>query len=550
MPAPDNRPRKPNSSVSSGSMNPNGGRDPLDDIARATRQTADAITKIANASGLSVSGSSGVASRVGVGSSLTADDVRRLTTTIEDTIREASRRGSIAGLSAIAAATAPYYAHAPHPSMGGGIPPPPNPFTGLDAKWSGGGSGSGIAGTAGAFGRGGPWIAAAMATLEHTTRIGNTLQDPFATNEMKARSLAKMLPGGETILNFKDMETGRLAGMELAKYQGERDRIEARGRLETSAFMMQYRPQQAGYQALAQAYTGQSAITAGIFDRSTATGKTAYEDAQRLLPLRKETARLERDSAMASAHRLSSERELERVSRAENSLIRERVQVQRKLMEGGSGVEYQKLIERDRALAVEIEGFNQQARSAKQQVVNARREEVSVQAEHQKARVREDLIGRAENIEARAQRSEASAGRLGRMRPFERFAGLQVIKALESGVSPDQIPENQLAKAEQFDPDAFDRIIKNYGLRTPEFKERQAAGKRGFEGDYGKLYQEADTLRQEAGQKEFSVETEAAKKIKEAGSDLGAYFANQTRKFVESAKQSFDTNLKNNRNAP
>jgi hypothetical protein len=554
----DNRPRKPERSEVSSS----GGKNVMDEIARSTKLTAEAITKMAAAQGLSVTGSTPSA-KPGFGSGLTSADADKLAKTIEDAIGGLARKGGIGGTSG-AYGLAPVQGGRPSVSgMSGIIPsiiPGRSPPTGSSLpsggspgtapafsslRFGGGASGEAL----GAIGKGGPWIAAAMQGLQQATRVGNVAQDPFATDEMKARSLFKMIPGADTILNFKDMVTGRQAGMERARYEGEIDRTQSRAQIELSAFRLHNVPQQAGYQALAQSYGGQSAVTAGVFDRTTAAGKTAYEDAQRLLPLRKETARLERESASATAQRLASEREFERVAKTENVLIRERAAVQRQISEGGSGVEYQKLLERDKTLALEIEGANHQVRQAKQQVVSSTREELTTRAEYQRAQVREDLLGRAENLEARGQRAEASAGRIARINPFQRQIALDTAKALRAGENPDLIPDQFISLAQQAFPDETSAALNRYGAGLSQTREAQRLGFRDTPGDFGDLYKEADTLKQQAGKKEFTIDEATANQITAAGADLGKFIAGEILKFSAAVKDSINTKLRESRNA-
>lgn len=388
-------------------------------------------------------------------------------------------------------------------------------------------------------------IVGGIDTAAHASRI---MSDHYSTGDMKARALARMLPGGETLQGWYDSFSGRAAGMERASVESRVRGIGVQGGLDISAYALSHNPQQAGLAATAGAYQRGSAVTAGVFDRTTGAGRTAYEDAQRMLPYRQATAKAERDMAASSAQRLSAQKELNRLEAKENELTATQVKLKRQIDEGGSGVEFQELLERHKNTSAELQGINMQRRQALESVAGFGREEAGARGELAKARIRESLLGKADNLTARAERSEASAGRLGDMDPFQRAQGLQAIKLLEGGASPDVLGPEMKAAARALDPDSYDQLIKQHGLGTAEFKSRQAENKRGFEGNYGSLYREADTLREQAGQEEYRADTKAAGEIAKAGANLAVEFARLSKQYTDSAIDAFRKEILSGKN--
>jgi hypothetical protein len=384
--------------------------------------------------------------------------------------------------------------------------------------------------------------------IDKAAATAEILGDPFATGSMKNRALFReLMPGGETLQKWYDAFSGRKAGMEKAQQQGRHWQIEAQGRLTESGFYMGFNPQQAGREATARHYGANAAVLPGIFDRSTVGGRTAYEDAQRLLPYRKESLRMEREHAAATATRVAAEKELTRLERTQNALIAEREDLN-PLLKKGSGVLYQQRLERHKNLTQEIEGINQQVREAKQATVSARQGEAVAGAASTAAKAREAHLGAAENLRARAERSESTAARLGSMDPFQRALGAQALDMLKSGANPDLMPAQYKAAAQAYAPDEFQAIVTNHGARTREFKAGEAKGLRGFEGNYGDLYRKADEEEAAGGRAEYDAESQAAGAIAIASRDLGAYIARAMVTYVQNAKDAFDTTLREARN--
>lgn len=373
-------------------------------------------------------------------------------------------------------------------------------------------------------------IAGGMVALNFGSQVARVFHDPFATGDQKLRALWRMLPLGETTQEWYDSLSGRVAAMELAKYRGQIGQTFAQERLEKAGFSLRYQVEQAGKSGLAEAYRSGQAVTLGVYDRGTAAGLTAYEDARRLLPYRQNLAKLEREMAVATKERAAAERELNNLTKRELEIKRRIEEVNRQLDRGGSGPEYQELFERHKILTAELKGLNQLSRQAHERVVSARAGEETARGEVEKARIALQKLGEAEKIEARADRSEASGRRLGRMNVYQRQLGLVAIRMLESGVNPDYLPEEYKQAAEAFDPESFDRIITRHGLRTAQFEARR--GMRGFEtaDPFGDRMR-ADRLRDEVTREEYAIDTRVAGRIAEIGRETGVFIVKQ----IESA---------------
>ena len=404
-------------------------------------------------------------------------------------------------------------------------------------------------------------LAIAGAVTSHiahqVTSAGNIVQDPFSTQEQKQRSLAKLLPGGGTVLGLADMISGRSAEMAMVGLGGQHRRAEVHGRVEEASFMLQYQPRQAGLEATARTYAGQGAITPGIHERTTAAGKTDYENAMRLLPLRKETARAERDVSSATATRMANEKQLLQLQAKENGLIHTRNELQAKLNKGGSGAAFQQLVESHHTVTDEIAATNSQVRQVRHAVAESTTHEAQARGEFQKAKIREDKLGDAANLEAKAQRIGTTASRLGGMDPFSQQRALTGIKHLQSLKSEAELqatPQDVLEEARQAFPEAVDEVVRKLTQGGAAFQQAQRQG--GLETYVGKpgeteagLLRQAGEKTEEAGKGEHAVDVETAKAAAAAGADLGKFVSDAIQRFVENAKNAIMRELLDARNA-
>ena len=285
-----------------------------------------------------------------------------------------------------------------------------------------------------------------------------------------------------------------------------------RGGLEASSFALGNAPAQARLAGMAHAYGMGNPVTMPVINREffVAGSSTAYEDATSALPIRQEIAKSEREYAAATAARLANQKELNRLETHQNSLIGERRRLEGEIGKGGSGVGYQQLLERHRNTTEELAGVNMQVRPTAEAQAGFQRDEVRWRSILAGARVRGQKLTAAENLDARADRSESSGRRLGRMNYYDRQLGQYAIQLLENGTNPDFLPpELRCAGRELLNPKVLTGSSPSpTGWAPRRFAGRNKAGKRGFETNdpFGARVQ-ADTLRKEAGEAEYGIET-------------------------------------------
>jgi len=310
-----------------------------------------------------------------------------------------------------------------------------------------------------------------------------------------------------------------------------------------------YNPEQAHYRGMAAAYASGSAVTAGIYNRGTTSGRLQYEDAQRQLPYRQATAKAERDMAASTAQRLAAQKELNRLEGTENQLRSKLVQVEKELGEGGSGVDRQVLHETHKVITSQLEGYNSQVRQAKQAVVSAIRGESQAGGELGKAKMREKLLGQADMLQSRGMEQQATAGRLGGMDPLNRQQAFDAMKMLKDNPNNfDAMPPELKALAQQAFPAEFATIQEETGRKSSVNAQATAAGFRGA-GDYVKTFKEEDTLRQQAGKEEYGIESKTSRELEKAGADLGDVIVKAMLRGLSTAQSKVKNTFLEGRNA-
>ncbi|HEY1190380.1 MAG TPA: hypothetical protein VGE74_22290, partial [Gemmata sp.] len=146
--------------------------------------------------------------------------------------------------------------------------------------------------------------AIALSALKTSGEVGDIVSDEYTTDEQKARqAFRKFVPFGGTIQESVDGLTGRKAAFEKAEVDYQKKLVEGGGRVELAAFNLTHGPEQAGNEARASLLARATPILEGSSDRTTAAGEKAFRDRQRLLPLLREEARLQREVSVAAAQR-------------------------------------------------------------------------------------------------------------------------------------------------------------------------------------------------------------------------------------------------------
>ena len=398
------------------------------------------------------------------------------------------------------------------------------------AQFAGGLRDAGMTGPAALAQRGAIPLAIAERLAGGAEKVAGYAYDKYSTDAQKARQAFRdFVPGGERIQGFTDAMTGRAAAMEENRLNEERRRLGVQSRLDQSAAMLSYNPQQAGREGLAAAYRGQSAVVGSVYDRTTSAGERAYREEQRILPLRQEEARAERALAVASRERVASQAELNRLRGTETGLQQRLIKQERQLASGDfeSGTSRDDLLRTIGTTRAELQGIRGQQRGALEAVGASARGESAAQAERDKARSRTRLLGEAETLEGRVETAQGAARRLG-TNPFDRqyalYSARLAKRYFEQNGTLDGLPEDNIQAARGFAPEFIDRAIIAGNAKTPEF----AAGLKEFgvadfgTGDIKGDSTKAQELKRRLGEAEFRVDAESAERIAATGRSFGA----------------------------
>lgn len=395
-------------------------------------------------------------------------------------------------------------------------------------------------------------LAIAGQILGGVEKVAGYAHDKYSTGEQIGRQAFRdFVPFGERIQKFTDNISGRTAGYEQASIDAQRRAAEVQGALEKSSFAIGFNPQQAGREALAKAYKGQTAVTGSVFDRSTAEGERAYRLEQRVLPLKQAEAKAERDAAVATAEQLAAQKELNRVKEVGSRLTVGRQRLERQLKEDGfgSGVNRQEVLKRLETTDVGITGNIAQQREAANAAQAAQERAVAARTERDKARMRTDLIGQAETLEFRAERAEGAAARIGGMNPFERAFGFQAARIGRRQGKLDGLPQEYLQAWAQFDPEGFAKAREATGKNSAEFQAFEKEFPGTFEGDPEGLRRRAAELRKQAGEVEFKLDSSAADSLATSGKKFGDFIVSTFERMIEASKQQILRRVYEGRNA-
>lgn len=373
---------------------------------------------------------------------------------------------------------------------------------------------------------------AAGHALDTAKTLALTAHDNYSTDAQLGRRLVReLVPGGAKAQGYLDAFTGRAAGMEQAHIDEQKRAAAVQSRLGTSAFEAGFNPQQAGRSAASLAYNLPGAMVAPpVLDRSNAAGEQQYRDAMRLLPLKQQSVKLDRESRVATAERVGSERELGRITARRVQLQREEGRLESQVQEAskgwwtGSGASFEQLLMQQKTKNDEVRAMVAQERSATEAAAAARGREASARGEAERAKVREDLIGRAENLQERADLAKSGAARLGSMSPVERQQAAAIARmGKQFGV--DALPAEWRSMFAQVAPQEFQAAAVRAGASSPAYRSLQEAGFVDFPGRPGQapasIQREADVLRERAAREEFRIDAQTSADIAASFRGLG-----------------------------
>jgi hypothetical protein len=397
---------------------------------------------------------------------------------------------------------------------------------------------------------------AAGAAMDKVGDVARVAHDRWSTNEQKARALARMLPGGETLQKFHDSVTGRAQRMEDVDTRAAQERATATGYGQITSFAREYNPMRLGREAVADTYGrqlgpagfGGLGAAAGTFrlvtDRSTAKAEVQFQNEMKFVPYRKELLRTERDLAKASAERMAREESVTKLAKTQFDLEHKRSRLQSDIEKGGSGPKYHAKLREHELVSRQLEMYGQQRIDAEQKAADARATESEAKGAHQKAKTALEFKGQSEVKQAAADRSMATARTLGEMDPIQRQQGLNILKMLQSGANPDLIPAEMKSLARAVAPQEYEKIITRHGSKTETFQRGKEMGLVGFEGDPFQLQKEADQLAAKGEKAEFKADAQAAGEVAKAGRELGVTITGQIRQLIEAARREIENQLR------
>lgn len=355
-----------------------------------------------------------------------------------------------------------------------------------------------------------------------------SVHDKYSTQDQKLRGVVRdIVPGGEKVQSFVDALSGRAAGYEQADISGKLQAAAGNAENERHAFDLRNNPRQAGLEATAKAYRGQSAVLPSVFDRSTAGGERQYRDEQRILPLKQAQAKAERDSAKASAERAASEGEASRLTKRGNEMLAYRQRLESSLNDDNrqSGASRQETLKRIEAANQQLAGNESNRKAAVQQTAEARMREAEAKGESRKAGIRTDLLGRAANLDEKADRSAQAANSLGGMNQYDRNFAVQAVKMVQQ-YGWDAVPPEVQQAAMSVAPQTVGKLREQAGAGSESYAElAKIAPEDATAGGPNAIRKQADELRRSAAQKEFDVDKTTAEAVAASSRDLGKYIA-------------------------
>lgn len=396
-------------------------------------------------------------------------------------------------------------------------------------------------------------VAFAKAVTDTAARASVIAGDNFANTQQKLRSGFRMLPGGEYVQEKFDQFSGRASGMEMVDYAKQMGMADLQYRSGMLGQSLSFDPGQAGRVATAQAYRGQKAPLPGVYDRGTAEGRQRFELESKLVPLRREELKAERELKGAAAERLEYERQLEKLKTRELGIYRERTRLESRGARGGplglSGVEEERrlaAIEMTNAAIRDTAGLR---RTATESLLGARTKEAGSIAEVERAKLRTRLEERATRAETNVGLAQSAADALGSMDPFTRRMNMQYALNIKARGTTVGMPQEWIQGARAFGGAEIDDILRRDIYRSPEFAE----GVKAFPGRFGTTTDvrgedvAAQEARRELAKGEFAIDAKLSEEVARLGRDFGKYIGEILYRILETAKSEIETKFRQGR---
>jgi len=410
----------------------------------------------------------------------------------------------------------------------------------------GGGAGgmfAGIPGAAGLMRFAGPAYLAHLAD-KSSVNIANSAYSEHMTSSQQGRSFLKeVVPGGEWLANRADAFTGRKSKMDRAEDQKRAREFDIQQRQQESQFMLRYGPEQAGREERSRQASGFGGIMLGPMARNTAAGEREFREQSRLLPVRREMAKAEREAAGAAVERKAAEAEFIKLADREKRLIIERGEAQTKVnRDTGSGPARQEKLLQLESRERELQAVAAEKQVAAEAKMMAMQREAS--ARHAVGQARAGMAeARAANLEERAGTAAATEQRLGGMNVFDRQFGLQSLKDLQQyGV--DRLTPEQLQAAQQMAPQTVAKILETHGAGTREAGELSKLAPADYGGRSEGLRQDAQQARDVAESERAQSDAQFYKSAADSGRDMAGIVKEAMRVQFESFKREIEQDRK------
>jgi hypothetical protein len=424
---------------------------------------------------------------------------------------------------------------------------------------------SGISGALGSVGTKLAGVTAGLATvgfaLKATTAIGNAANDPHLNDAQRERKLFReLVPFGSMMQDAVDAVTGRQGKIDTAKEEHQGRLFENAATAHMRAQIAAYMPRQAAAEEYATQMGKASSITTanvdtgrpfgqyklhegGQVDRSTYGGEVEYQERQRLLPVMREIAALERQTAVSSRERAATEQQLYITTQKGNELKKQEAELMRLSERNESGPSYlttpHKIDEVTKARQENV----QQQQAQQEAVAESKRKEA--ETERRLAAERSKMHGiRADILENRANVGAQTATTLGGMDPFERAQAVAAAKQLVKTGNPDMLPPELRQQALAVLGPEGQKILERHGQQTPEYRELGKLAPNIAPKDTEELRRQAGEERDQQERDRMKGEAEFAKTVSAAGKDLGGFIVSAFKQLVDEAKREINAQMK------
>lgn len=389
-------------------------------------------------------------------------------------------------------------------------------------------------------------IMVAHTALETAKFSALAVHDPYITGgQIERQGFRQLAPFGGTVQDLVDAFSGRAAKMQQVDIASKRRDLENQFQDQFSRFTTSYAPRQAGREEAARQAAGFGGIYMPRTDRTTAGGEIQFQEQSKLIPVRREIARLEREAAVAVKERNAAESNFADLTRRSLGLEQTRARLTAQVRaDQGAGPERQAMLRELNDVENQLKRLAEARQQAAEAVAQSREKAGAAGAAVTKARA-EEAETRAEIFESRAARSAGRAKQLGLMSPIERQQALQALE-LAQKYGLDYLPPELKQQALALAPETVGKLAETQGALTPEFRRAQELAPAEF-GEKGTtpedLRQEAAKAREEAESLRVQAEQQFTSSAEAAGRDLAMQIRGMMKTFFDAMKRQIEIDI-------